>query len=157
RGPRTRLEQLVPAYFGLETPLQLAEAVHTGAISRRRFVELARIVLAEAADDVVAAGIVARLGEEVVSLVRVALSRIGPVEEPADVVLGGGLMQARNAQLLDSIEAGLQELGVPHSLVVVDAPPVVGAALRALDVLGADPAAHARLRNDDRMAEVTYG
>jgi N-acetylglucosamine kinase-like BadF-type ATPase len=134
--------------------------VHTGAISQRRLVELAPIVLAEAADDAVAAEIVDRLAGEVVTLVRVALERIGPVGD-ADIVLGGGLMQARDARLLAAIEAGLAELGIPHSLTVVDAPPVVGAALRALDTLGAAPAAYARLRSelaaDDRLAEVPHG
>src|SRR5262249_15730227 len=51
RGPETTLERLVPGHFGLETPLQLAEAVHTGAIAQRRFVELAPLVLAEATVD----------------------------------------------------------------------------------------------------------
>jgi len=157
RGPRSPLEQLVPAHFGLVTPLELAEAVHTGAVARRRFIELAPLVFAEAERDPVAAGIVARLADEVVALVRVSLERIGPVEEPADVVLGGGLMQARNPRLLAAIAGGLAELGVPHTLSVVDAPPVVGAALRALDALGATPAAHARLRSDDRLAEVSNG
>ena len=157
RGPRTPLEQLVPAHFGLATPLELAEAVHTGrgrAASLHR-ARAARVRRGGARP--VAAGIVARLAEEVVALVRVSLERIGPVEEPADVVLGGGLMQARNPRLLASIAGGLAELGVPHTLSVVDAPPVVGAALRALDALGATPAAHARLRNDDRLAEVSNG
>jgi N-acetylglucosamine kinase-like BadF-type ATPase len=160
RGPRTALERAVPAFFGVATPLELAEAVHTGAISQRRLVELAPIVLAEAADDAVAAEIVDRLAEEVVTLVRVALERIGPVDD-ADIVLGGGLMQARDPRLLDAIEAGLGGLGIRHSLTVVDAPPVVGAALRALDTLGAAPAAYARLRSelaaDDRLAEATHG
>src|SRR4029077_6495226 len=87
RGPKTRLEHLVPAYFGVSTPLELAEAVHTGAVSRRRFIELAPLVFAEADRDPVAAGIVARLADEIVALVRVALEPIGPVREPADVVL----------------------------------------------------------------------
>ncbi|HEY8705165.1 MAG TPA: BadF/BadG/BcrA/BcrD ATPase family protein [Gaiellaceae bacterium] len=160
RGPRTALEQAVPAHFGVATPLELAEAVHTGAISQRRFVELAPIVLAEAADDAVAAEIVDRLAEEVVTLVRVALERIGPVND-ADIVLGGGLMQARDARLLAAIEGGLGELGILHSLTVVDAPPVVGAALRALDTLGAAPQAYARLRSElaayDQLAEVAHG
>ncbi len=157
RGPRTPLERLVPAHFGLETPLELAEAVHRGAIPKRRFIELAPIVFAEAEGDPVAAGIVARLATEVVALVRVALDRIGPVGEPADVVLGGGLMQARNPRLMSSIAGGLAELGVPHTLSVVDVPPVVGAVLRALDALGAPAAAYARLRNDNRLAEVVGG
>jgi N-acetylglucosamine kinase-like BadF-type ATPase len=160
RGPRTALERAVPAFFGVATPLELAEAVHTGAISQRRLAELAPIVFAEAADDAVAAQIVDRLADEVVTLVRVAFERIGPVDD-ADIVLGGGLMQARDLRLLDAIEAGLGRLGIRHSLTVVDAPPVVGAALRALDTLGAEPAAHARVRSelaaDDRLAEATHG
>ncbi len=161
RGPATALEQLVPEHFGLTTPLQLAEAVHTGVISQRRFVELAPIVLAAAAVDEVAAEIVARLAAEVVSLVRVSLERIGKVDEPADVVLGGGLMQARDPRLLAGIESGLADLGLPYSLSIVDAPPVVGAALRALDTLGAGPDAHARLRSalsaDERLTEAVHG
>jgi N-acetylglucosamine kinase-like BadF-type ATPase len=156
RGPKTSLEQLVPAHFGLGTPLELAQAVHAGAIARRRFIELAPIVLAEAAADDVAAAIVRRLADEVVVLVRVALERIGPVPDPPDVVLGGGVLQARNELLLGAIDAGLEHI-VPHRLTVVDAPPVVGAALRALDALGAAPSAHSRLRNDGRLAEVTRG
>jgi N-acetylglucosamine kinase-like BadF-type ATPase len=157
RGPKTSLQQLVPRHFGLETPLQLAEAAHTGAISPRRFVELAPVVLAEAARDEVAGEIVERLAGEIVALVRVALERIGPVPEAPDVVLGGGLMQARNEVLLSAIEARLADFDVPHTLTVVDGPPVVGAALRALDALGAEPSAHARLRADDRLVEVNDG
>ena len=161
RGPKTTLEQLVPAHFGLETPLQLAEAVHAGGVSQRRFVELAPLVLLEAARDDAAAGIVARQAEEIVTSVRVALERIGEVDEPADVVLGGGLMQARDPRLLAAIESGLAELGIPYSLRVVDSPPVVGAALRALDINGAEPSAYARLRDalaaDERLAEVLHG
>ena len=154
RGPKTTLEHLVPQHFELGTPLELAQAVHTGLIAPRRFIELAPIVLGEAAHDEVAAGIVRRLGEEVVALVRVALERIAPVPEPPDVVLGGGLLQARNELLLAAIDAGLERIDVPHTLIVVDAPPVVGAALRALDALGAGREAQLRLRNDERLAEV---
>src|SRR5213078_3534308 len=32
RGPRTSLERVVPAYFGLATPSELAEAIHTGKL-----------------------------------------------------------------------------------------------------------------------------
>jgi N-acetylglucosamine kinase-like BadF-type ATPase len=157
RGPKTTLEERVPAHFDLDTPLELAQAVHTGRIARRRFVELAPIVLAEVAHDEVAAQIVQRLADEIVVLVRVALERIAPVPEPPDVVLGGGVLQSRNRLLLGAIDAGLEQLDIPHTLVVVDAPPVVGAALRALDALGADPAAHRRLRRDGRLVEVPNG
>lgn len=161
RGPATALERAVPAHFGVATPFDLAAAVHRGTISQRRFVELAPLVLEHAGSDAVARSIVDRLASEIVALVRVALERIGRVEEAADVLLGGGLMQARNARLLGQIEAGLSELGLPHALRVVDAPPVVGAALRALDTMGAPESAHARARAalgvDERLAEVALG
>ncbi|MDX6513703.1 MAG: hypothetical protein QOE36_3207, partial [Gaiellaceae bacterium] len=35
RGPKTTLEQKVPAYFGLATPQELAEAIHRGQCSER--------------------------------------------------------------------------------------------------------------------------
>ena len=48
RGPETSLERAVPAHFGLGTPQELTEAIHTGTIERRRVLELPPIVFAEA-------------------------------------------------------------------------------------------------------------
>jgi N-acetylglucosamine kinase-like BadF-type ATPase len=159
RGPRTSLEQSVAAHFGLPSLLALAEAVHLDELSKRRFVELAPLVLAEAPGDPVAAELVDRLAGEVVAFVRVALARIGPLTEPADVVLGGGILRSRHQQLLNGVEAGLTALGVPHAVRVVDAPPVVGAALLGLDRLGAPEAARERVRRElaPEMAEVSHG
>ncbi len=148
RGPKTTLERAVPAYFGLETPLELAEAFHLGRIGRRRVIELAPVVFAEAADDPVAAEIVARLAEEVVALARAALTRLGVAHEPAPVLLGGGIFQRGDAQLLAAVEAGLREVGPSLAVRVTTSPPVVGAALLALDALEASPAAQARLREE---------
>ncbi len=146
RGPRTSLERTVPAAFGLTTPLELAEAIHLGRIAERRVIELAPVVLAEAADDPVAASIVGRLAEEVVALARTALARLDLTQEPVDVVLGGGLLQAGNHGLFAEIEAGLRALGPGISVRVADSPPIVGAALLGLDELGAGAGARRRLR-----------
>src|SRR5207247_3851169 len=91
RGQKTTLEHAVPAHFGLETPTQLAEAFHHGELKERRIIDLAPIVVAEAAHDETAAAIVARLAEEVVTMIRVALERLGLLDGPVAVVLGGGL------------------------------------------------------------------
>jgi N-acetylglucosamine kinase-like BadF-type ATPase len=159
RGPRTSLEQSVAAHFGVPSLLALAEAVHLNRLSKRRFVELAPLVLAEAPQDAVAAELIDRLAQEIVAFVRVALERIGPLAEPADVVLGGGILRARHPQLLGGVEAGLAELQVPLTTRVVDAPPVVGAALLGLDRLGAPDAARDRVRRElaPEMAEVSHG
>jgi N-acetylglucosamine kinase-like BadF-type ATPase len=159
RGPRTSLEQSVAAHFGFPSLLALAEAVHLNRLSQRRFVELAPLVFAEAPHDPVAGALVDRLAGEIVSFVRVALERIGPLGEPVDVVLGGGILRARHPRLLDGVEAGLHALGVPHAIRIVDAPPVVGAALLGLDRLGAPEAARQRVRRElaPEMAEVSHG
>jgi N-acetylglucosamine kinase-like BadF-type ATPase len=161
RGPLTTLERRVAAHFGAESLVALAEAVHGGELRRRRFAELAPIVLAEAASDRVAAQLVDRLAEEIVALVRVALDRLGPLAEPAEIVLGGGILRARDPLLLGAVDAGLAALGVPLTTTVVDAPPVVGAALLALDRIGAPRSARERLRRElhpnDRLAEVFHG
>jgi N-acetylglucosamine kinase-like BadF-type ATPase len=146
RGPKTVLESAVPAYFGLSTPSQLAEAVHFGRIDGARTIELAPVVFAAAADDPVAAEIVDHLAEEVVALARVAITRLRLEREPVEVVLGGGLLHHPTSSLLGAIARGLAEVGPSITAHPTSATPIVGAALLALDALGAEPSAHERVR-----------
>ena len=148
RGARTSLEGAVPAHFGLATPMELAEAIHGGRIEQRRVTELAPLVLTEAADDAVAAEIVQRLVGEVVALVRVALSRLDLTEEPVEVLLGGGVLQDVDGDLLKAIETQLRELAPRASIRPTAAPAIVGAALLGLDQLGADDEVQARTRRE---------
>jgi N-acetylglucosamine kinase-like BadF-type ATPase len=148
RGPRTTLEQVVPAYFGLRTPAELGEAIHTGSIPVRRMLELAPLVLAEAARDDVAAGIVDRLAEEVVAFARAALTRLDLLGAPVEVLVGGGLVRSADGRLAAEIDAGVRALGPQVTARLVREPPIVGAALLALDALAAEPAAHARARRE---------
>lgn len=148
RGPRTSLEQAVPAHFGLPTPTALAEAIHRRQIPLRRVIELAPTVLAEAAGDTVAADIVKRLASEVIALVRVALTRLELTDEAVEVLLGGGLLQAGDGRLLAEIEAGLREVGPRLAVRPTVSPPIVGAALLGLDRLGAADEEYSRLRRE---------
>ena len=146
RGPRTSLEHAVPAHFGLEAPSKLAEAFHFGQISQRRVIELAPIVLAEAADDAVAAEIVQRLAAEVVVLARVALKRLGLTNDPAEVLLGGGVLQDADGDLLAAIDRGLRDHAPNVTVRPTASAAIVGAALLGLDELDAGPDAQRRLR-----------
>jgi N-acetylglucosamine kinase-like BadF-type ATPase len=146
RGPRTSLEHAVPAHFGLEAPSDLAEAIHFGQIAQRRVIELAPIVLAEAADDAVAAEIVQRLAAEVVALARVALKRLDLLNEPAEVLLGGGVLQDVDGDLLAAIDRGLREVAPRVTVRPTASAAVVGAALLGLDELEAGADAQRRLR-----------
>jgi N-acetylglucosamine kinase-like BadF-type ATPase len=148
RGPKTTLEQLVPAHFGLRSPLELAEAMHLGRIDARRVLELAPVVLAEADGDATAGEIVDRLADEIVAFARVAVTRLELGGTDLEVVLGGGLMRAGNGRLQAAIVDGLREVGPRVAARVVSEPPIVGAALLGLDDLGADEAAGARARRE---------
>jgi N-acetylglucosamine kinase-like BadF-type ATPase len=155
RGPRTSLEHAVPAHFGLEAPSDLAEAIHFGQIAQRRVIELAPVVLAEASDDAVAAEIVQRLAAEVVALARVALKRLDLTNDPAEVLLGGGVLQDVDGDLLAAIDRGLREHAPNVTVRPTASAAIVGAALLGLDELEAGPDAQRRLRGE--FEEVRVG
>jgi N-acetylglucosamine kinase-like BadF-type ATPase len=148
RGPHTTLERSVPAYFGLAAPHELAEEIHRKRIDGRRLEELPPVVFADAQEDAVAAEIVDRLAAEVVALARVALERLELQRVPAEVLLGGGLLQATNGRLLGAIETGLYETAPAAVVRQAASPPIVGAALLALDEIGANRDAQERLRSE---------
>jgi N-acetylglucosamine kinase-like BadF-type ATPase len=147
RGPKTSLEQAVPAHFGMATPLDLAAAIHLRRIDAHRLVELAPVVFAEAAADAVATDIRDRVGKEVVALARAAIERLGIAGEPVEVLLGGGLLQG-NGTLVDAITVALRDVGPAITVRATDVPPIVGTALLALDRLGAGPEAHGRIARE---------
>jgi N-acetylglucosamine kinase-like BadF-type ATPase len=143
RGAKTVLEYLVPGHFGLSTPLELARAIHEERVEKHRLVELAPTVMRAAGDDAVAAGLLDRLVDEVVVMVKAAARRLGLGE--TEVVVGGGLMRAADDELLRRLAQGL---GPGLTLRRTSAAPVVGAALLALDSVQAGPDAQQRLRDD---------
>jgi len=147
RGPRTTLEHAVPAHFGFDTPLALAEAIHLDGLDRQRIGELAPLVLAAAREDDVATGIAERLVSEAIAFVRVTLEQLGLQGEPADVVLGGGLFQ-NDRWLVERVSERMAEVAPAASVRLVDSAPIVGAALLGLDELGAPPAARERARRE---------
>jgi N-acetylglucosamine kinase-like BadF-type ATPase len=146
RGPRTTLQEAVPAHFGFATPIELAEAIHRGFIPARRLLELPPVVFAEAPRDAVAQGIVDRLASEIVAMARVALQRLELEGEPAEVLLGGGLLQPGDGPLSAAVEAGLREVAPQTSVAATSSPPIVGAALLGLDAIGAPVEAQRRVR-----------
>jgi N-acetylglucosamine kinase-like BadF-type ATPase len=148
RGPKTTLERAVPAHFGLETPVELAEAIHHGEIAARRLLELAPVVFADAEHDQVAAEIVQRQASEVATMARVALERLGLGDEPTEVLLGGGLLQSGNGRLSSAVEQELRRAAPCVTVKATSSPPIVGAALLGLDAIGASPEAQQRVREE---------
>jgi N-acetylglucosamine kinase-like BadF-type ATPase len=146
RGPKTELEQLVPAHFGYDSPRAVTYAIHVGELAPRRLVELARVVLES--DDPVALEIGDRLADEVVAFARAAVKRLELADGAIEVLVGGGLMRSADTRLLGRIEQGLRAIGPGLVLRRTSEPPIVGAALLGLDELGAGADAQARVRDE---------
>jgi N-acetylglucosamine kinase-like BadF-type ATPase len=147
RGPATGLAPAVAAHFGLGSALGVGLGIHFGEIAEERLGELAPVLFAVAAGgDEVAGRLVERQADEVSALATVVLRRLDLLNAPVEVVLGGGVLAARHTQLMTAVEDRFARLAPLAKLVVVDAPPVLGAALLGLDAAGAAPGAYERLR-----------
>lgn len=148
RGPQTALREAVPGHFGLASMHDVAVAMHKGKLSWDAPLGLVP-VLFEAAGrrDAVAVDIVHRLAKEVCVMVLTAIRRLGLAGQAVPVVLGGGVLTARDPLLTAEITRRLSA-EVPLATVrIVEIPPVAGAALRGLDHIGAPETAQARLRD----------
>ncbi|WP_018348087.1 N-acetylglucosamine kinase [Longispora albida] len=142
RGEPTALTGAVAAHFGRPTARAVAISVHLGEIDPGRLPELAPVLFTVAdAGDPVALSWVDRQIEEVLAQARVAATALQLQDH--DVVLGGGVLQSEPRLLVTGIRAGLPVGATP---VIVTAPPVLGAALWALDALDAENDAYATLR-----------
>ncbi|MFI7640740.1 N-acetylglucosamine kinase [Nonomuraea sp. NPDC049400] len=147
RGAPTALTGLITSHFGTATVEELVLELHFGRLAEERLHELSPGVLAVAADgDAVARSLVERQAEEVTVLAEVCLRRLGLLETPAEVVLGGGVLTARDPLLMSLLDAAFAVRAPRAKLVLADVPPLVGAALLGLEHLGATEAARTRLR-----------
>jgi N-acetylglucosamine kinase-like BadF-type ATPase len=148
RGDETELRTALAGYFELPSMQALIEAIHLGRVSADRCLELA-VVLFETAEggDLVAADIVRRQATEIVSLSVAAMRRLEVLDEPIDVLLGGGVLTAGHRLLMESIDALLLVAAPLAVTKVVTTPPVVGAGLLGLDHIGAPAAAQMALRS----------
>jgi N-acetylglucosamine kinase-like BadF-type ATPase len=147
RGPGTDLARAVAGHFGAPTAEDVGKRIHLGAIDEADLLGLVPLLFAvAAAGDAVARRVVARQADEIVALATVTAQRLGLLDAGFVVVLGGGVLRARHPLLMDAVTDGIRSVAPGARIAVVDAPPVLGAGLSALDALGADRPAHAALR-----------
>jgi N-acetylglucosamine kinase-like BadF-type ATPase len=145
RGRPTSLATLVPQHLGAADAGAVLDAVYRGDISYARLPELAEVVL-EAAKrgDLASQSAVGQLVDEVVAMVGAAIDRLGLADQAVEVVAGGGLFEDRGFE--DQVMAGVRARCPGATVARMEGPPVLGAALFALDELGAPPGAEERLR-----------
>jgi N-acetylglucosamine kinase-like BadF-type ATPase len=145
RGEQSALAALIAEHFGMASLAEVGAAVHYRRLPRGRVGDLAPIVVDAAERDAVARGLVERLAREIALLVERAFRDLAV--EAADVVLGGGMLRRGEGSLHDAVHALLLPGARP---IVLREPPVLGAALAALDAAGAPEEAKRRLREELR-------
>ena len=98
------------------------------------------------AGDQVARDLIIRQGHEICLMVLATVRQLELTGPGTPVVLGGGLLTARDPLLTATIADRLA-VDAPGSVMrLIDVPPIAGAALLGLDQVQATPDAHARLR-----------
>lgn len=148
RGPQTVLTERIPEHFGLPDLESVIEAFHFGRLSTGRLSGLTPLILAasDAADDV-ANLIIDRQAEEIVTMAVTALKRLELMQHTVPIVLGGGVLAAGHRRLLHEIEKGLATQAPLTRMELVRSRPILGAALLALEAVGADETALNTARN----------
>jgi len=137
RGPKTILEYLVPAVFGLGTVREVSLGLHFGRLDDRLVRTLSRTVLDAAGQgDAVAGAIVDVEAAEAAVMASVLLERLELQNAEVPVVLGGGVIASGDERLIGGIRRRLAERA-PHAIIQpTSAPPIVGAGLLALETIG---------------------
>jgi N-acetylglucosamine kinase-like BadF-type ATPase len=148
RGPQTALREVVPALLGAASMYDVAVGLHTGKIGWDAPRGLVPVLFQVAeAGDAVAVDLVRRQAGEVCVMALTAIRRLGLDDEPVPVVLGGGVLAARDPLLISEITKRLADEAPRAEPRVIDIPPVAGAAMLGLDHIGAPLSAQARLRD----------
>jgi N-acetylglucosamine kinase-like BadF-type ATPase len=147
RGPQTALRDAVAAHFGVPCVRDVTIGLHLRSISDEALLGLAPVLLEVAGSgDTVAGRLVRRQAEEVAVMALTAMRRLGLDARRTPVVLGGGLLTARNPLLTSEITERIAAAAPRAVVTIVAVPPVAGAALLGLDNVGAGPEAGRRLR-----------
>jgi N-acetylglucosamine kinase-like BadF-type ATPase len=144
RGSPTALTAALCDVAGVSDVEDLLEhASRDGAGFRREELEdprLAPLVIRASDDgDAVARDILDRTGAMLGESAALVARRLRMLDDRFDVVLAGGLFRGGSRPLEDALEVSLRRQVHAAHLVKLDAPPVVGAAIMAMELTGIEP------------------
>jgi len=134
RGADTALAAAAATHFGTTDATAVAAGFHLGTLPAARMHELVTLLFAAAdAGDPVAAAVVLRQVEEIVLLVSTTVRRLRMQDTVVDVVLGGGILAARDLVLREPLTVRLRDAVPTARITFLTTPPVVGAGLLGLE------------------------
>jgi N-acetylglucosamine kinase-like BadF-type ATPase len=147
RGDATLLRPAVMEHFGMPNVHDVVIALHLGDITQDQLYELPRLLFrVAAAGDPIAVSLVDRQAQEIALLARATTRRLDLFETRTDVVLGGGVVTARDPLLMKRIDSWMAKEAPQAVVRINDVPAIAGAALLGLDELGIGLAAEQTLR-----------
>jgi N-acetylglucosamine kinase-like BadF-type ATPase len=147
RGPETLLRETVPAHFGLPDVADVAIAIHQGKLTVQDTRGLAPVLLAAATGgDQVARDLVRQQATEICTMALTAMRKLGLTGLRTPVILGGGLLTARDPLLTASVVDGIAAEAPQAEVRIVDVPPIAGAVLLGLDQVGLAASAEDKVR-----------
>jgi N-acetylglucosamine kinase-like BadF-type ATPase len=136
RGVETALASAAATHFGTTDATSVAAGFHLGTLPAVRMHELVTLLFATAENgDPVAGSVVLRQVEEIVLLVSTTIRRLRMEDTVVDVVLGGGILAARDRVLTEPLTARLRDTVPTARPTFLTTPPVVGAGLLGLEQL----------------------
>jgi N-acetylglucosamine kinase-like BadF-type ATPase len=137
RGPATVLRTAIPEAAGLRRADALVRALYEGRTSLH-VRSLAPVVFEAAMDgDVVARGIIDHQADELATMAGAIARRLRLTRSDPDVVLAGAVFDTDDAAFFERLESGVGRVIPRARLVRCSRSPAHGAALLALDALGA--------------------
>jgi N-acetylglucosamine kinase-like BadF-type ATPase len=156
RGPNTSLTERVVKLFDARDNGDLLEK-----LSRRQYdfrAQVAEIIQALAEEacggDASAVEVSWRAGRELGERATTVIRRLRMQEETFDVVLAGGLFRTHNPVLLEALDETVRAVAPQAHLSPLEAPPVAGSVLLAMDAAGVNVPveAHHRLVEETHRA-----
>jgi N-acetylglucosamine kinase-like BadF-type ATPase len=147
RGKPTELLPALLTHYGESSIAKVVEKIHFEEIELDPHALCPLVFDVAARGDAVALAEIERLVEEIVLLSTVSLKKLDLMDEPVDIVLGGGVLTNTGETVVAPVRERVLKQAPLAQVRVVDVPPVVGAALLGLDTIGASPGAELRLRS----------
>jgi N-acetylglucosamine kinase-like BadF-type ATPase len=144
RGPATLLTQMLCGRTGSESVEQFLEGTARLRYDAASFAPL--VVEAANLGDQVACDLLARAGDALGATAVHVIRRLGMRDAEFEVVLAGGLFRAASRHLPDAVERTVRGESAGAEFVPLRHPPVVGAALLALELAGVAPGTEVRER-----------
>jgi N-acetylglucosamine kinase-like BadF-type ATPase len=142
RGPETILTDLLCEASGVASPMDFLDGASRGRIDIASF--STEVLRGADGGDAVGVGILVRAGEALGDSAAYVVRRLGMQELAFDLVLAGTMFQAETLLMVDALEGCVRPVAPAAHMRRLEDPPVVGAALMAMELSGQTPPPDAR-------------